>query len=291
MRALLRTLIGTLTWTLLPTLAAAENCIEVPAAFCSLFPMGCQGGGCLSGTGAEFVDTYLSTTGLLTLQICFVAVMVGMLFYYSSTLITKSLSGNESAISESKTAFTYAIAGSAVASFSVLIVGAFNVGLGGNIPNYDILDIIFGNIYTFFKVMLGIALTVNIVLQAFRLITSQGSDELTGRARKRLISGFLGVGVVLLANAFIVSVSPEGLGRTPNATIMQIAGVVNFLLTLVGAMTLGALLIAGLLLIISVDEGLKDTAKKIIRTSLFTLFLILLSFVILNFFIAFDGAR
>lgn len=283
MKNAFRTLIGTLAWFLLPGLAAAENVITVPAQICALFPAGCQVGGVFG------LDTYITQRGLLTLQVGFVALMVGMLFYYSASLISKSLSGNESAISESKTAFTYAIAGAAIASLSGLIALAFSPTANVNqVMDYSITTRIFDDIYVFFKVMLGIALTANIVLQAFRLITSQGSDELVGRARKRLISGFLGVGVVLLANAFIVSLRPDKEGATPAATIIQIAGVVNFLLTLVGAMVLGAVIIAGFLLIISVDEGLKDTAKKMIRTSLFTLLLILLSFVILNFFIAFE---
>lgn len=282
MRRLAQILLGPLLWVLLPAVAQA-NTVTIPGAVCALFPAGCQGGGALR------LDAIITQNGLFSLQIGFVALMVGMLFYYAVTLITSSINGDESALRDSKSAFAYAIAGAAVASFSVVIVAAFQVGNAASpLPNYSVLQGIFGSIYLFFKVALGVALTANIVLQAFRLITSQGSDELITRARKRLIAGFLGVGVVLLANAFIVSVDPSEQGVTPASAIREIAGVVNFLLTLTGAITLGALIIAGLLLMISVEESLKDKAKQIIRTSLITLLLILTSFVIVNLFIAFQ---
>jgi hypothetical protein len=245
--------------------------------------------GCFVGGGGVFgLEEFLGGKILVILQGLFAALMIIMLLIYGATMIFKS--SDESSISEAKQAYTYAIAGAAFASFSVWISSAFSVQQPASLINYDPVNSTLNNVYLFFKVTLGIALTVNLVLQAFRMITSEGSDELTGRARKRIVASFIGVGIVLLADRLIVALNPgTPIGvASANSIIAEIIGVVNFLLTLIAGSAVIAIIIAGLLLVISIDEKLKDQSKQIVRVSLISLAIVLAALALVNSFILLD---
>ncbi|MDB4978999.1 MAG: hypothetical protein JWM56_1185 [Candidatus Peribacteria bacterium] len=242
---------------------------------------------CFVGTGGiAGLDEYLTNKVFVILQVGFVALLILMLFSYAANLIGGS--GDENKVSEAKLAYTYAIAGAAVVSCAMWIVSAFTPYNSAGIVNPIPIGSIYTNVYLYLRLALGTVLTANTVLQAFRLITSQGSDDLVGRARKRLLASFVGVGFVLLANTLVVIFNPAVGDADPGLIVTEIAGVANFLLTLLGGAAVIAIIVAGFLLVISVDEGLKEKAKQMVITSIIALAVALASFALVNAFILLD---
>jgi len=238
---------------------------------------------CATG-GAVGLDIFLTQTVFASLQILFTALLILMMFIYSATLVLKS--GDESAISEARLAFIYAIAGAAFVSGAMWITAAFSPNtpeIFDPVPAYTFTN----NIYLYFRMALGVVLTANLVLQAFRLITSEGNDELIGRARKRILASFIGVGVVLLARPFVDAFIPDASDGGPGNVIIvdEIVGVANFLLVLLSGAAVIAIIVAGIMLVVSLDESLKDKAKQIVRTSLISLAIVLAAYALVNSFI------
>ena len=62
-------------------------------------------------------------------------------------------------------------------------------------------------------------------------------------------------------------------------------GIINFTLTLIGALAVFTIIIAGIMLVLSVDEGLKDRAKKAIVVAVVGLIVALLSYILVRFFV------
>ncbi len=248
-------------------------------AICNIVSCRAPGAG-----GAIGLQLYSKAIVFPALELLFVGLLAIMLFSYGVQLVFRS--SEESVISESKAAYTYAITGAAIVSFAGFFANTFDlVGRSGVVINMTPAEQAFNNVFIFLKMLLGAALTANAVLQAFRLITSEGNDELIGRARKRFLAGFVGVAIVLLANSIILGIDPD-LGANPNVIATEIVGVANFLLALVAIAGISGLIVCGLLLVVSVDEQLQERAKKISRTTLIALTIIVMSYALVNTFIS-----
>ena len=79
----------------------------------------------------------------------------------------------------------------------------------------------------------------------------------------------MGVGLTMLAGAIANSVNPQS-GSSSNLAL-EIAGVANYLMTIVGFMAVVTIILAGVFLILSVSDSLKDKAKTIIKTAVVAL--------------------
>ena len=87
---------------------------------------------------------------------------------------------------------------------------------------------------------------------------------------------------------FLADVGMRAVGAADNGQliiIQELAGLANFILELIAAVSIIAILVAGILLIISVDESLKDRAKRIITGTLITLVIVIASYTLINIFI------
>lgn len=243
---------------------------------CDIVP--CTGG----GGGAAGLSTYVFSRVIASIQVIFIAVAFVMYFYYAAALILWS--HDETNVSESKTAYAHIITGGAIVSLAHLIVLSFSpVETGADIVHP--LPIIggFANALFYFKIILATALTYNLVLQGTRIIVAQGTDELD-QAKKRLLHGFVGVGIVLLANAIVVGVNPH-VGAPSGAIAVEIRGIANYLLAIFGVLVVLAIIVAGIILVVSIDEQLKDRGKQIVKTSVIALAVVLAAFALVNAFI------
>ncbi len=90
------------------------------------------------------------------------------------------------------------------------------------------------------------------------------------------------VGVVIIV--IVLSVAPGIAGSSELA--FQIAGIANYLIMILGFLALLSIVVAGVLLILSIDEGLKEKAKTIIKTSIIGLIVVLVSYALVTGFIA-----
>ncbi len=263
---------------LIPTRALA---LQIPGDWtilCGVVP--CTGAG---GGGAAGLSAYIFETFVNAIELGFVAAAVLVLFFATVSMVM--FSGDENVVKEGRTAFIYTIAGAAVVSLARWFALAFSpTEVGGALVNQGVTDTAVDIIVTFFKLLLSVILTVNIVIQAMRLISSQGEQDQVDKARKRLLAGFIGVAIVLLANTLIVNVTPT-LGNSSNIA-REISGVANYLVTILGFAAVVAIIVAGIMLVVSADESLKDKAKTLIKTAIVALVVVLVSYALVTAFIA-----
>lgn len=260
---------------LFPAYAAAY---ELPsgwsATICGIIP-------CSTGApGAAGLSMYINNVIIVGLEVGFVGIAAFMLLIYSITLVSQGY--EENTATQIKTGYAYAIAGAAIVSLSHMIVQAFSPTLTGpSIINTQPLNTGFSNVIIYFKIILSVAVTFNIIYQAVRLIVSHEQGEID-KAKTRLLFGFIGVAIILLANAIVTAVNPQT--GSASSLAIEIVGVTNFLLTIFGFMAVLAIIIAGILLVISVDESLKDKSKNIIKTAIISLAVILAAYAIVSTF-------
>ncbi len=125
----------------------------------------------------------------------------------------------------------------------------------------------------------GVVLVANIVVQAARLITAQEEGDVS-TARTNFIQSLIGGAIVMLAAPVISLVIPG----TFNAQInVEIVGIANFLATLFGTFCVISFVVAGIMLIFAYDDGLKDTARTIVITSIVALIVVVSAAAIVNF--------
>ena len=260
---------------LLPAQAFADSIVINPC-----FPA--LGIPCLPGTGTAGLEIYAQTYILSGARIAFLAVAIAFFFYYAVRLILTS--HDESVITETKSAYGYAVAGAAVVSLASIIAEAFTS------PQATVDIIVEEPIRTgltdyvifFLRLVVSIAATGTIVFLGVRLIVLQGEEAEIEKQKKRFFNGLLGVAIVLLANVAVNAFAP---GTGSVALAGEIAGITNFILTLLGAFALLGFIVAGLLLVLSTDESLKDRAKKAVFTTVIAMIVVLSSFIIVRFVI------
>lgn len=262
---------------LMPRLAHAYTINEWSVnVLCGILP--CTGG----GGGATGLSLFVMNRIITAMEVIVVAVAIIVLFINAVRMTV--LSSQENTVTESRTSYVHIISGLAIIGLSRWFVLAFSPpNTGAALVNTGVVEQGVGNIVTYFKLIIAITLLVNIAVQAFRLITSQGQQEQVDKAKSRFIAGFIGAGIIMLANVLVISVMP-GFGGSSQIAL-EIAGMANYLLMILGFLVLLAIVTAGVLLIVSVDEGLKDKAKNIIKTSIVALIVVLTSYALVTAFI------
>ena len=244
--------------------------------FCGIVPCNAPGG------GAAGLSLYIFERIVTALEVGIIAAAIIFLFIAAMQMV--AFSSEENTVTESRTSYIYIISGLAIIGLARWFVTAFSpVNTGAALVNAGVVEQGVGNIVFYFRGIIAVTLMVNIVIQAFRLITSQGVQEQVEKAKKRFIGGFVGAGIVMLANVIVVSVLP-GFGGS-SAIAFQIAGIANYVLMILGFLAVLAIVMAGVLLIVSVDEALKEKAKNIIKTSIVALIVVMTSYALVTAFI------
>lgn len=206
----------------------------------------------------------------------FPSVLFAMFVFYGFKLVVKS--HDESAQTEARQAFNQAVFGTA------LVGGAFLIGSSFAIPDPSIVAE--GGVNS---VMLSVALTitalvftgviVNIFIQAYRLITAAEEGSID-TAKKRLIHGAIGGGIAILA----ISAVNAFFGVNVGLINSELVGIGNFLATIFGAMAVLGIFIAGIMLVVGVEESTKDRAKKLLLVSLVALVIVIAALSIIRYF-------
>ncbi|OGJ55694.1 hypothetical protein A3D88_04200 [Candidatus Peribacteria bacterium RIFCSPHIGHO2_02_FULL_52_16] len=287
---LLFPLIAGLMGILMPLDAHA---FEIPINFCGF-------GGAIglstqcAGGGATGLSLYAAEYLVVGVGVGFLAVAIAMYFQYAVMLIVGS--NDENVVKESKIAYLHAITGGALVSMAVFFVFAFSpnnaVGPGSDLVFRNPIEQGFLNVIFYIKLILGGAMLINIVVQGVRLIVAQ-SEEDAGKAKKRLLYGFVGIAIVLLAHLMVAAAFPDtvavaGLpaqGGDSSIVSIELVGIANFMLAFFALIAVIAIIVAGAMLVVSVNESLKDKAKNIVKTTVIALAVILAAFAIVNAFL------
>lgn len=244
---------------------------------CAFLPCSQMGG------GSSGLSSYLVNRIVTALEIGFVAVAALVLFFATVNMVL--FPHEEEVVKQGRFAFLYTIVGGAFVGLARWFALAFApASVGANLVDVAQVNAGVQNVMIMFRLVLSLLLTINITLQGVRLVSSQGEQELVDRARKRLINGFIGVVFVMLANVVVMSIVPGTGGASTLAN--EIAGVANYLIAIVGFAAVVTIIVAGILLILSVSETLKDKAKSIIKIAVVALVAVVVSYALVTGFIA-----
>ena len=233
---------------------------------------------CLSGVGGAGLSAYAQDTVLPAAQTIFLAMALLYFFYYAVRMMLES--SDENVISETKSAYVYGVSGAVVVTLATFIADAFTSP--GEVVDTAPIGEGLDNVIEFMRLAVSISVSAAIVFLGVRLIVLQGEESEIEQQKKRFFNGLLGVAIVLLANVAVEAFIPGG---GPSALASEIAGIASFVLTLLGALAVLAFVVAGVFLVLSTDEGLKDRAKKIIFATVVTIIVVLSSLAIVKFVI------
>lgn len=255
--------------------------VPKPVVPTSVSPCGTAAGLPCGAGGAAGAAGYTITTILPALETAFLALAIIYFFYYAIRLIIDS--EEDSVISETRSAYGYAVAGAVIVSMSSLFVQAVGPGSAQNTLINDAPVIAgFDSIVFYLRLMVSGSVSAAIVFLGMRMIILQGDEGEMSQQKKRFFNGLIGVAVATLGNYIVEGFLPSS---STNILAVQIVGICNYLLQMFGALCVLAFLVAGFMLVISTDEGLKDTAKKIMFTTTISLIVVLSCLVIVNFVI------
>lgn len=231
--------------------------------------------------GVAGIQAFLIESIFPMFQTLFLALALIMLFWYALQLLLES--GEEATVTEAKQAYEYAIFGGAVVAFASLIVASFGVGpdvAGTALVNPGPISTVIIKIIIYLKVMVSALVTVAIFIQGFRLIALQGAEGEMEKQKKQFFYTLVGVAMILLAEVVITAMQPPAGSGILSA---EIAGIANFVLAIFGLMAVIAIVIGGGMLVLSVDESMKDKAKTIIRDAVIAIVVVLASYSLVTY--------
>jgi hypothetical protein len=231
-------------------------------------------------TGGSYFADYL---GKIAIGIggSIVGIITGVLIFYSIKL---AIGGSEeSNVTEVRTAYLHVIFGAVLiagASFIAAIVlpstGPASA-LGAN-PGSFITNVIIP-MKKFFFGMMAAALIINIGYHGAQLIVSQDDSGMTN-ARQGMLRGAIGLTIVMISGTVLDAFNTNIITDTNN----ELFGIGNFIITIFGALAVVAIVVAAIMLVVSVDEQLKDRAKKIMITVAISVLVVMSSKIIISTF-------
>lgn len=234
---------------------------------------------CGSG-GAAGLSAYLWNNLFPAMRVLFIAVATLSFMQYGLKLLFDPDSSET--VTQTKVAYGYGIVACAIVGIATYVVEAVGQGARGTLINEAPVNTAIGNIVFYIRLTTATLVTVFLVIQGIRLIMKQGSEEEFTKAKTQFIHCIMGVAVILLANVLVVAFLP---GNGSVILAAEIVGIINFTLTFIGALAVVSIIIAGILLVVSVDESLKDRAKSAITIAVVGLIVAILSYILVRFFI------
>ncbi len=262
---------------LLPVVADAQQVIlpNVPAIIpCPVPFIPCGSGGAIGASA------YIWGSIFPAIRIMFIATAILMLLQNSLKLLFDPESSET--INSTKISFGYAITACAIVGIATFIVDAVGQGARATIINDAAVNAGIGNIILYMRLVVATLVTLFILIQGVRLIIKQGSDEEFKNAQTQFLHTVMGIAVILVSNVLVSAFLP---GNGSVILAEEIVGIINFVLTIIGGLAVFTVMIAGIMLVLSVDESLKDRAKKAIFVAVLGLIIALLSYVLVRFFI------
>ncbi len=198
------------------------------------------------------------------------------IFYYGARLILESQ--NEGVLTETRKSFLYAITGFAILAVMYPLAYTFTRGVTSQNPiNTQLLIPHFDDLRGYIIIVAEGVFVLLLTFHALRLLASMGDESAVEKSRKGIIQNI--AGIVLMALADVISAA--FLGEDASGIATELAGIAAFVVTLIGGIATLALIVAGVVLIVSVDESLKERAKRIVSGTLIAIIIALLSYVLL----------
>lgn len=155
---------------------------------------------------------------------------------------------------------------------------------------FTTVEDLLGNILVKVQTIIGVLALVFIVIGAIMMLTSAGNPEMVERGKKTITMACIGLAIGVAAPSILKEIGTaigwtDTSGATDGAkTLSQIAvNVLNFLLGIVGVLSIIMLVIGGMMYLTSAgDEDRIDTGKKIFKYSLIGIVVIFSSMVLVQ---------
>lgn len=250
------------------TLAASGLSVPQTGLAQSFCPSALTGGGAAL---CQFIQIHIVDQAL----IAFYGVAAAFICYYAARMIIAAYQDNTA--SEAGTTFIQVFIGFIVIAISAAFANAFSVGVNPSLLNEG-----FASVSVLIIAASSGVFVLMIVIAGLRMITAQGDAAAFQKWIKVLTYNAVGVVIMFIAYFIVHAVSDIDTG----IIIEEMRGLALFLLTVTGFACVAALIIAGILLIISIDESLRDRAKKIVIGTLISLAFVLVVYTLLYAFIA-----
>lgn len=238
---------------------------------------------CFAGAGAQYLARILLPSLLNEVMIAFWGISAAFVGYYAVRMVIEA--HKEEAGKDLANSFIYVLTGFAIIACAGAFASAFGVGFlspdTGTDVTPNILNVGILSVADFIiKMSAGIFVLI-IVLIGIRMIASQGEEANFDKWRKVLVANCLGVVMMLTAFFIVHAISDVNSGLL----ITEMRGMAIFMLTLIGFICVVALIIAGIMLIVSVEESLKDRAKRIVIGTLISLVVVMACYSLIIIFI------
>ncbi|PIR53377.1 hypothetical protein COU76_01390 [Candidatus Peregrinibacteria bacterium CG10_big_fil_rev_8_21_14_0_10_49_10] len=209
----------------------------------------------------------------------FMGVLFAMLIYYGIKLLLNSR--DENSITETKVAYGQAVVGAMLVGGATLLADTFASKGSAELVNEGGFNSLIGNVILFLKALLVTVVIVNIVIQGIRLIVEVDENTIE-TAKKHLLQSLIGAAMVILASTVVDAFYTS---RAPSNLTVEIVGIAKYALTVFGALAVIGLVTAGIFLVFSVDESLKDRARKLILTCVIALTVVIASYGLVTIFV------
>ena len=233
---------------------------------------------CATDLPTHIANIFLS--GPSNVRTIFGVVLFAMLTYYGIKLIVTSR--EDSAQADAIQSYVNAIIGTAlVAGASIVATIVMDHTTIVNTTGINNSVSALGKIALFMRNMVVGLVILNLFIQGFKLVIAQDDGEASS-AQKGLIRSLLGVVIVMICGPIINAVVPSG---ALSGTITdEIVGVANYVVTIFGALSVLAFIIAGMFYVMAIDSGLKDRAHKLMIASIVSVLVVLASYSLLHIF-------
>lgn len=238
---------------------------------------------CSASTGAKALALFISVHIIDQALIAFWGIATVVIFYSAYKLIVES--HKDEALTNINNTVIFALVGFGIIASSLLIAqGLTTTGFsGGPVSGVQPLLITSAlDVIRQYIITLSYSIFVLIiVISAMRMMFARGEQSEFDKWRKVIVGACIGTVIMFIANSIVIGVSAP----SSFAIVTELVGLARFMLTLIGFGCGLALIIAGIMLIVSVDEGLQERAKKIIIGTLIALVIVLSSYAIIATFV------
>lgn len=215
-------------------------------------------------------------------RMVFIGVCTAYFAWFGLNFIARG--SDESALTEGRRAFGYAAIGMGIVGVASLLVQAFAPSFtGAAIVDPTPFAEAAERIVTYIMLVTGTFLVFTISFSGARLIVLQGNESEIEKQRKHFFNGLIGVVLLLVARVLVTAILPSG---GPDLIVVEVAGMVKFLLEIVAGLAVIAFIASGLLYLVNLhkDER-KQRAQRILLSTIIILIIVILSHTLIATFI------
>ncbi len=229
--------------------------------------------------GAQALSNFIGVHVINQALAAFGGIAAAAIFYYAIRMIFDAY--KDKAYTDVINSFLYVLIGFIVIGLSSAFTNSFapsSLGTGAGFPNLGPLTLGVASIKDFIIRAAAGVFTLMVVAAGLRMIMSQGDEAVFDKWRKILTGNCLGVMIMFIADALVTGVSDTS---GPGAIVEELVGISLFILTVIGTAAIISLIIAGVLLIVSIDESMRDRAKRAIIGTLLALVVVIIAYTVI----------